>query len=172
MCSARKRLARRACLLTLLAIALAAGRELPLGYAGDIPAGVCEEGDCVNGKGTYRYADGIVYKGQFREGRRHGEGVFTLPNGDTYSGQFADDVYNGFGVFRFTDGSRYEGQFVNGVYHGYGVYFFTDGTKKEGLWRNGAFFRPLGEASENAAGKEPGKSDTGKPAGNPEGKKK
>ncbi len=34
----------------------------------------CIEGNCQNGQGTYSYADGLQYKGEWKKGMRHGLG--------------------------------------------------------------------------------------------------
>ena len=35
----------------------------------------CIKGDCNNGYGTYTYADGSKYAGEFKEGLSHGQGT-------------------------------------------------------------------------------------------------
>ena len=37
--------------------------------------------------GTFRYANGDVYVGQFIDGRRQGSGSTTFANGNTYTGR-------------------------------------------------------------------------------------
>ncbi len=39
---------------------------------------LCVDGDCFNGKGTYYFADGGVYKGDWTKGKMHGNGRFTF----------------------------------------------------------------------------------------------
>ncbi len=43
----------------------------------DAWAGFCQEGDCLNGRGIYRWSNGSNFAGQFKDGVPDGEGVFT-----------------------------------------------------------------------------------------------
>ena len=66
-----------------------------------------------DGQGTYTYADGSKYVGQFKRGERQ-HGTHTQANGDSYSGQWRDGAYH-FQVYAVTgrqygDGSKYVGQ--------------------------------------------------------------
>ena len=42
----------------------------------------CIEGDCINGYGTYTWASGNKYVGEWKDGKQHGQGIFTFANGD------------------------------------------------------------------------------------------
>jgi hypothetical protein len=79
----------------------------------------CVQGDCVNGTGTYRWANGDHYEGQFKDGERHGRGTLYYANGGRYEGQFRDDKRSGLGIEYSSDGS----------------------VAKEGYWENGEFKR-------------------------------
>ena len=48
----------------------------------------CQKGDCVNGEGTYAYASGDKYAGEFKDGNRHGQGTYTWANGGKYVGEY------------------------------------------------------------------------------------
>ncbi len=37
--------------------------------------GSCIKGDCVNGKGIYKFKNGSIYNGEFKEGKPHGKGL-------------------------------------------------------------------------------------------------
>ena len=50
----------------------------------------CIEGDCDNGYGTYTFANGDKYIGEYKDGEIHGQGIFTFANGDEYVGEFKD----------------------------------------------------------------------------------
>ena len=46
----------------------------------------CIKGDCNNGYGTYTYADGSKYAGEFKDGKKHGQGTFTFASGKVMKG--------------------------------------------------------------------------------------
>lgn len=87
----------------------------------------CVSGDCENGYGVYKFSDdweGDVYKGNFKDGKRHG-----------------------YGTYYWSEGSKYEGNWSNGNQHGEGKYTFADGEVTEGEWSNGEF---IDETSDNS----------------------
>ena len=51
----------------------------------------CIEGDCINGYGTFTYADGSKYVGEFKDGKRNGQGTKTRVDGSTYDGLWISD---------------------------------------------------------------------------------
>ena len=81
-------------------------------------SGQCIKGDCSNGDGTYTYANGNKYVGEWKDGKRHGQGTHTWASGDKYVGEFKDDKR-----------------------HGQGTYTRADGTVKKGKWKNGDFVK-------------------------------
>ena len=117
-----------------------------------------------DGQGTYTYANGSVYVGEFRNGKRHGEGTYTygpksksagtvyvggfrdnekhgqgtltLANGHVYAGEFRNDTFNGQGTFTLADGSVYVGEFRNNKKHGQGTSTSADGIKYVGEWKD------------------------------------
>ncbi|RME95195.1 MAG: hypothetical protein D6772_13530, partial [Bacteroidetes bacterium] len=106
----------------------------------------CLSGDCLNGNGTFAFADGSRYQGQFLGGQPHGQGTFYYPNGDRYSGGFSRGLPHGAGVRYYANGEERRGQWEEGVYllprpaastvgclsgdcqNGYGTYRYQDGT--------------------------------------------
>lgn len=44
-----------------------------------------------HGKGTYRYATGSVYTGEFHDGKRHGRGTLKTADGETYDVTYEND---------------------------------------------------------------------------------
>ena len=50
----------------------------------------CIEGDCDNGYGTYIWADGAIYVGEFKDNKRHGLGTYIWADGTKYVGEFKD----------------------------------------------------------------------------------
>ncbi len=72
----------------------------------------CVTGDCDNGYGIYRW-----------------------DNGDMYEGMFKDGVFDGYGIYKWSDGYSYAGQWRNGQRHGYAV-TIDNGTVASGYWDN------------------------------------
>ena len=79
----------------------------------------CVEGDCTNGQGTFTYANGTKYAGEWKDGKPHGQGTGTFSNGDKYVGEHKD-----------------------GKGHGQGTYTYADGTVEKGIWENGELVEP------------------------------
>lgn len=79
----------------------------------------CLEGDCNNGQGTFRFASGARYTGQFEGGKS-----------------------NGIGVCYWPDGSRYEGEWAGGLPHGKGAKTLSLGRLQAGWFREGRYTGP------------------------------
>lgn len=64
-----------------------------------------------NGIGEYYWANGAVYKGQFKDSLRHGKGIWRRGNGlgDSYNGEYQNDQKCGYGIYSWADGNKYEG---------------------------------------------------------------
>jgi hypothetical protein len=73
----------------------------------------CTSGNCTNGQGTYTWASGAVYVGDFVNGQRTGQGTYT-----------------------WASGAVYVGDFVNGRRTGQGTYTSASGTVQSGRWEN------------------------------------
>ena len=73
----------------------------------------CIKGDCNNGYGTYTYANGNKYVGEYKNGKIYGQGTYTWTNGNKYVGEFKDAKRNGLGT-----------------------YIFANGTVDKGIWKN------------------------------------
>lgn len=115
----------------LTALVLSSGTSL----ASDLPA--CNtSGYFDNCFGSYTWANGDKYTGEWKNNYRHGIGTYTFANGDEYKGDFKDDEWNGQGIYSFSDGEKYLGEFKDGYKHGFGTYIFTSGNKYEGYWEN------------------------------------
>ena len=102
--------------------------------------GVCLDGDCENGRGSYLEIDGSRYEGQFQNGRFSGEGAVYYGTEIIYSGQFQNGLRHGRGV-ETSGSSRYEGEFRGNVREGHGK-LEIGGNILEGEWIDG---RPQGE---------------------------
>ena len=73
----------------------------------------CIEGNCIDGQGTFTYADGGKYIGEWENNKRHGKGTYLHANGDKYIGEHKDDKM-----------------------HGQGTHTWSDGTVSKGIWEN------------------------------------
>ena len=81
---------------------------------------------------TINYSNGDRYRGQIRDGRRHGRGVYTWASGGSYDGEWRNGDFHGRGVRTWANGDRYEGDFVEDKATGRGVYTYADGRRYEG----------------------------------------
>lgn len=52
----------------------------------------------MEGKGVYRYRDGVTYKGMFKNNLKHGKGKYTKIDGTTYKGIWVDGKLQGKGT--------------------------------------------------------------------------
>ena len=46
----------------------------------------CIKGDCNNGYGTYTFANGDKYVGEWKDGKQHGQGTYTGTDGTVMKG--------------------------------------------------------------------------------------
>ncbi|XP_041857006.1 alsin-like isoform X2 [Melanotaenia boesemani] len=80
----------------------------------------------VHGRGTMKWPDGRMYKGNFKNGLEDGYGECVIPNKvlhkpDSYQGQWREGKIHGFGKYKYSSGEVYEGCFSDGLRHGYGM---------------------------------------------------
>lgn len=78
----------------------------------------CLEGDCANGRGTYRFASGARYVGQFKDGKSDGIGVCYWPDGSRYEGEWRQGLPHGKGAKSLSLGKLQTGWFREGRYAG------------------------------------------------------
>jgi hypothetical protein len=78
----------------------------------------CKEGNCDNGYGVYLSRNGDIYKGNWKNGKRHGQGTCTYANGEMYEGLWQHDQFNGRGVFTDKDGKVQKGLWEEGNFIG------------------------------------------------------
>jgi hypothetical protein len=78
-----------------------------------------------------------VYKGEWKEDKRHGRGVNYYSTGDIYDGFFEHGLRSAIGKLFLADGSRIEGQFRNDQADGWGTLYCPNGDWFEGYWRDG-----------------------------------
>ena len=55
--------------------------------------GACISGNCTNGIGTYTYADGDKYVGEFQDGKANGQGTATYASGNKYFGGYKNNKH-------------------------------------------------------------------------------
>ena len=96
-------------------------------------------GNKRNGQGTYTFADGNKYVGEYRGNLRNGQGTVTFANGNKYVGEFKNGKRHGQGTFTFANGDKYVGEFRDDKRHGQGTYTFASGSVNEGIWKNSKF---------------------------------
>ena len=66
-------------------------------------------------------------------------GKRAFANGDLYSGKFKNGKKHGQGTLTYADGEIYKGSFKNGMYHGEGTLTSANGKVLKGIWVNDKF---------------------------------
>jgi hypothetical protein len=64
-------------------------------------------------------------------------GTYTFANGDEYVGEWKDGEFNGQGTLTFADGNKYVGGYKDGNWSGQGTVTYADGSLEEGIWKLG-----------------------------------
>ena len=87
------------------------------------------------------YDSGAYYIGEVNAKHKpHGKGTYYFADGSIYEGDWVNDELTGKGAMIEEDGSRYIGDVVNGKPHGKGTSYSITGTSMmiiEGEWRDG-----------------------------------
>ena len=101
---------------------------------GDVYYGELRNGK-RHGKGKMTYAndefiDNEVYDGEWKNGKKHGKGKMIYENGDVYDGEWEGGQRQGKGILKFVNGDVYIGEFENGVGKK-GLYFRKNGSVDE-----------------------------------------
>ena len=107
--------------------------KLEVGYV----RGFAYTGGAGGGEGKHVYADGCVYVGQFKDGKKHGRGTYTDASGVVYEGEWQSEKQHGRGTYTFADGAVYEGEWQSGLQHGRGTYTYASGAVYEGEYQSG-----------------------------------
>ena len=95
--------------------------------------------------GTYTYANGDKYVGEWKDDKKNGQGTYTFADGENYVGEFKDDKKNGQGTYTFADGATYIGEYKDGKMHGYGTYTFANGFEESGYSMNDEYIPTICE---------------------------
>ncbi len=76
-----------------------------------------EEGNDINknGKTTFKYSNGDIYTGYFKNGARDGVGTYQYINGNTYTGEWENNVRSGKGFYKKANGFYVEGTYKNNI---------------------------------------------------------
>jgi hypothetical protein len=143
------RLAMSACLLAIFSI-----------FSTQLSA-QCISGNCRNGKGTFRFANGDEYAGNWLNGQPNGKGTYRFSSKERYEGNFEKGKFSGAGTMYYPDGGKYVGNWLNNKKHGAGTVTSPGGTLQRGQWQNGSF---VGETA--TASTQPAKPNTNKPTTN------
>ncbi|PIE40695.1 MAG: hypothetical protein CSA49_07155 [Gammaproteobacteria bacterium] len=88
-----------------------------------------------HGQGTYKYANGNVYTGEWKDGRKSGNGVQIWTNGNRYEGEWSENRQNGQGTMTWANKDEYTGQWAGGKRHGTGTMTWADGSSYQGYWQ-------------------------------------
>jgi hypothetical protein len=64
----------------------------------------------------------------------HGTGTYKWQDGRMYHGEYKQDKKHGFGVYVWADGRAYLGQWRDGKQDSERVYILPNGTVRKGLW--------------------------------------
>ena len=101
------------------------------------------KGGKEHGYGTFTFADGDKYVGEYKNSKRDGNGTYTYAsgsnNGDKYVGEWKNDNMDGTGTYTWAGGEKYVGPWKNDERHGYGTYTHASGTIETGEWVNGVY---------------------------------
>jgi len=87
----------------------------------------------LQGRGTYEWADGRKYEGEWVKDEMHGSGVYTWPDKRKYVGEFQKGKKHGWGTLEETAGV-YVGEWETGLKHGKGTYTYRDDRVVRGVW--------------------------------------
>jgi hypothetical protein len=76
----------------------------------------CNMEHCATGIGTFTYANGSEYEGEFLNGKPHGQGICLYQNQDRYAGEWYRDQPNGKGKMEYHNGDILDGTWQNGKF--------------------------------------------------------
>merc|ERR1711998_559320 len=83
---------------------------------------------------TKTYANGHVYVGQMKDGKKHGKGTYTWADGAVYVGDWKDGKRHGKGTHTYADGNVYDGEWKHDTKHGKGTFTYNSGPCKGNVY--------------------------------------
>ena len=91
--------------------------------------------------GTFTFASGDKYVGEWKDGKYSGQGTYTFGHssewaGDKYVGEYKNGKRHGQGTFTFASGNKYVGEWKDDKYNGQGTFTYADGTIESGIWED------------------------------------
>lgn len=91
----------------------------------------------ANGGGVGIWSTGSLYKGDWKDNRRHGKGTIESQNGERYEGNWINGKREGEGKYYWPSGEKYEGEWKDNKRHGKGILYDRDNNVQyEGMWKN------------------------------------
>ena len=108
-------------------------------YAGYMIIEDDQESNNKNGTTEITIDYGLVnnYRGEWKDGKRHGFGKTTWATEDYYEGEYKNDIKNGKGVLNGQNWGEYDGGWKNNKTHGEGTLTLLDGEKWIGEFKEG-----------------------------------
>ncbi|ORY17606.1 hypothetical protein BCR34DRAFT_22357 [Clohesyomyces aquaticus] len=91
----------------------------------------------LTGHFTLNYFSSQYYKGEMKNGHRHGQGIRIYHTGATYEGTFLLSRRHSHGLYTFQNGDTYEGEWFQDQQHGTGTFVeAATGNTYVGGWKN------------------------------------
>ena len=93
-------------------------------------------GDCLSNSGIFRWDNGSLYDGQWKNGNREGFGIYIWADGGVYDGLFSQNQIDIHGTMVWPNGNIYIGDFEQGTKSGYGTLYNSKGIiLYQGKWK-------------------------------------
>ena len=87
------------------------------------------------GYGEYKWSNGSLYRGYWKDNKLCGKGVYYYENGNKYIGECKDNCKEGKGKYFWKDGKTYFGEYAKDKKEGIGKYNW-EGKEYLGFWKS------------------------------------